>query len=81
MFDTVLEFMKLEKIEIGGIKGKMLSAQGVLIHEEFQEYFAHFATQVRMIWTLDQDERKKDGELEKDKKEESQTKRQTGRLT
>jgi dynein heavy chain len=45
LFDTVLEFMKLEKIEIGGIKGKMLSAQGVLIHEEFQEYFAHFATQ------------------------------------
>ena len=38
--------MKLEKIEIGGIKGKMLSAQGVLIHEEFQEYYAHFATQV-----------------------------------
>jgi predicted small integral membrane protein len=32
----------LEKVEIGGIKGKMLSHQVVEIFEEFTEYFAVF---------------------------------------
>lgn len=37
-----MEFCKLEKVEIGGIKGKMLSHQVVQIFEEFMEYFAVF---------------------------------------
>ena len=42
LFSTAIEFCKLEKVEIGGIKGKMLSHQVVEIFEEFTEYFAVF---------------------------------------
>ena len=35
-------FMKLEKVEIGGIKGKQLSQSVVTIYEEFQEVFKIF---------------------------------------
>lgn len=41
--DTALEFMKLEKIELGGVQGKSLSAQVVSVHEEFQEQYKVFA--------------------------------------
>jgi dynein heavy chain len=37
-----MEFLKLEKIEFGGIKGKVLSAQTVQIFEEFQELYKVF---------------------------------------
>ena len=37
-----MEFMKLEKIEFGGIKGKMLSSQVVQIFEEFNELYKLF---------------------------------------
>ena len=37
-----MEFSKLEKVELGGIKGKMLSHQVVEIFEEFSECFAVF---------------------------------------
>ena len=40
--ETAMEFMKLEKIEFGGIKGKMLSAQVVQIFEEFNELYKVF---------------------------------------
>lgn len=40
--ETVMEFMKLEKIEFGGIKGKMLSSQVVQIFEEFNELYKVF---------------------------------------
>ena len=40
--ETVLEFMKLEKIELGGIKGKMLSQQVVDIFEAFQAEYKVF---------------------------------------
>ena len=43
LFETTIEFMKLEKIELGGIKGKMLSAQVVQIFDEFNELFKVFA--------------------------------------
>ena len=33
-----MEFMKLEKIEIGGVKGKSLSSQVIKIYEEFQDF-------------------------------------------
>lgn len=37
-----MEFAKLEKVELGGIKGKMLSHQVVEIFGEFNEIFAVF---------------------------------------
>ena len=40
--ETAMEFMKLEKIEFGGIKGKMLSSQVVQIFEEFNELYKVF---------------------------------------
>ncbi len=45
LMDTVTEFMKLEKIEFGGIKGKMLSAQVVGMFEEFTELYKVFTEQ------------------------------------
>ena len=39
---TTIEFFKLEKIEFGGIKGKMLSGEIVTQYEEFQELFKVF---------------------------------------
>lgn len=37
LFDTYVEFLKLEKTEMGGMKGKMLGQQVEKIHEEFLE--------------------------------------------
>ena len=37
-----MEFAKLEKVELGGIKGKMLSHQVVEIFTEFNEIFSVF---------------------------------------
>ncbi|XP_062567134.1 dynein beta chain, ciliary-like [Saccostrea cucullata] len=42
LMETALEFMKLEKVELGGIKGKLLSQQVVQLHEEFQEQYGVF---------------------------------------
>ncbi|XP_070581054.1 dynein beta chain, ciliary-like isoform X2 [Ptychodera flava] len=42
LFETTIEFLKLEKTEMGGMKGRMLSAQVVQIFEEFQEYVKVF---------------------------------------
>ncbi|XP_077869744.1 dynein beta chain, ciliary-like [Saccoglossus kowalevskii] len=43
LFETTMEFLKLEKTEMGGMKGRMLSAQVVQIFEEFQEYVKVFS--------------------------------------
>lgn len=43
-FKTVLEFQKLEKIEIGGMKGRVLSLQIREISAEFEAYFHSFAS-------------------------------------
>ena len=40
--ECALEFSKLEKIELGGIKGKVLSQQVVNIFEEFQAQYKVF---------------------------------------
>ena len=40
--ETVLEFMKIEKVELGGIKGKVLSQQVVNIFEAFQAQYQVF---------------------------------------
>ena len=42
LFVTTIEFFKLEKIEFGGIKGKMLSGEIVTQYEEFQELYKVF---------------------------------------
>ena len=46
-----MEFSKLEKVEIGGMKGKVLSHDVVQIFTEFSEYFSVFAN--RNYDTLD----------------------------
>ncbi|KAG8040920.1 hypothetical protein G9C98_001908, partial [Cotesia typhae] len=43
LFRTVLEFSKLEKIEIGGILGRSLSLRIVAVVKEFQSLFASFS--------------------------------------
>ena len=40
--ETAMEFMKLEKIEFGGHKGKMLSTQVVQIFDEFNDHYKIF---------------------------------------
>ncbi|KAG5897820.1 hypothetical protein JTB14_011820 [Gonioctena quinquepunctata] len=42
-FDTVLEFNKLEKVEIGGIKGRTLSSRVSGVFHEFQQCFSIFS--------------------------------------
>lgn len=41
-FHTVLEFTKLEKIEIGGIKGRVLSGRVTNISADFQNELTEF---------------------------------------
>ncbi|XP_066247509.1 dynein beta chain, ciliary [Euwallacea similis] len=42
-FTTVMEFNKLEKVEIGGLKGRLLSARVSAVYAEFQQCYAIFA--------------------------------------
>jgi len=42
MLQNAVEFMKLEKVEYAGIKGKKLSAQTVAIYDEFNEMYKTF---------------------------------------
>lgn len=42
--ETAMEFLKLEKIELGGIKGKQLSAQVIQLFEEFNAVYNTFTT-------------------------------------
>ncbi|KAH1023596.1 hypothetical protein HUJ04_012770 [Dendroctonus ponderosae] len=42
-FNTVLEFSKLEKVEIGGIKGRTLSSRVITVYSEFQQCYSTFA--------------------------------------
>lgn len=44
LFYTVLEFSKLEKVEVGGILGRSLSARIVSVYKEFQQLFTAFTT-------------------------------------
>ncbi|CAG5123285.1 unnamed protein product, partial [Candidula unifasciata] len=43
LMETALEFYKLEKIELGGIQGKQLSAQVLAVHTEFCEQYKVFS--------------------------------------
>ena len=42
-FKTADQFLKLEKVEIGGIRGKDLSSRIFHIYEEFKEQFTYFS--------------------------------------
>lgn len=42
-FNTIMEFNKLEKIEIGGIKGRTLSSRITGVSQEFQQCFSMFS--------------------------------------
>ncbi|XP_050294546.1 dynein beta chain, ciliary-like [Anthonomus grandis grandis] len=42
ILQTFIEFTKLEKVEIGGIKGRYLSAKCLDIFEEFNKAYTHF---------------------------------------
>lgn len=42
-FNTVLEFSKLERIEIGGMKGKILSARVSAVSTEFHQHMSTFS--------------------------------------
>lgn len=49
LFDTVMEFSKLEKIEIGGVMGRSLSARIVGVYKEFQQLFAAFSSRANDV--------------------------------
>ena len=42
LFKTAQDFLRLEKVEIGGVKGKALSGKVVKIFEDFREEFEKF---------------------------------------
>ena len=42
LFDTIVEFNRLEKVEVGGTKGKILSSQVAQIFAEFTTAFSGF---------------------------------------
>lgn len=43
LFKTAIDLLRLEKVEIGGVKGKALSSKVVKIFEEFKEEFEKFS--------------------------------------
>ena len=45
LFKTASDLLRLEKVEIGGVKGKALSIHVVKIFEEFKEEFEKFGNQ------------------------------------
>ncbi|XP_077291064.1 dynein heavy chain at 93AB [Arctopsyche grandis] len=59
-FHTVLEFMKLEKIEIGGLKGRVLSARITGVSQEFSVLFAALASKTYDVLDPDDDTFDKD---------------------
>ena len=42
-FRTAQQFLKLEKVEMGGIRGKALSTRIIVVHEEFKELYQVFS--------------------------------------
>ena len=43
MFQSAIDFLRLEKVEIGGVKGKALSGRVLQIFEEFKTEFEKFS--------------------------------------
>lgn len=55
-FSTVIEFLKLEKVEIGGLKGRQLSSKITTIFADFNQHFSSFASKTYDV--LDPDDSK-----------------------
>uniref|UniRef100_T1IU37 Dynein beta chain, ciliary n=1 Tax=Strigamia maritima TaxID=126957 RepID=T1IU37_STRMM len=55
MFEVAIEFVKLERVELGGIKGRVLSAMVADIYTEFMEIYNVFAN--KSYDSLDLDEK------------------------
>jgi dynein heavy chain len=43
LFRSAIDFLRLEKVEFGGVKGKALSTKVFKIFEEFKEEFEKFS--------------------------------------
>ena len=43
LFHSSIDFLRLEKVEIGGVKGKALSARVFKIFEEYKDEFEKFS--------------------------------------
>lgn len=54
-FSTVIEFLKLEKVEIGGLKGRQLSGRITVIFTEFNQFFAAFSSKTYDVLDPDED--------------------------
>ncbi|TMW50187.1 hypothetical protein DOY81_004746 [Sarcophaga bullata] len=61
-FFTVIEFLKLEKVEIGGLRGRQLSARITAVYVEFNQYFTAFASKSYDV--LDPDDHEFDVDFE-----------------
>ncbi|KAL9897380.1 dynein heavy chain at 93AB [Glossina fuscipes fuscipes] len=59
-FHTVTEFLKLEKVEIGGLRGRQLSTRITAVYVEFNQYFTAFASKSYDVLDPDDDEFIKD---------------------
>ncbi|NXO27701.1 DYH9 protein, partial [Cisticola juncidis] len=55
LLTTALDLAQLEKIELGGMKGKALGQQVLQMHEEFQESFQDAFTELRNCCSLPQE--------------------------
>lgn len=62
-FCTVIEFLKLEKVEIGGLKGRQLSSKITSIYVEFNHYFTAFASKTYDVLDPDDPTFNKDFEI------------------
>lgn len=54
-FCTVIEFLKLEKVEIGGLKGRQLSSKITAIYVDFNQHFTSFAAKTYDVLDPDDD--------------------------
>ncbi|KAM7360514.1 dynein heavy chain at 93AB isoform 2-T2 [Cochliomyia hominivorax] len=61
-FFTVIEFLKLEKVEIGGLRGRQLSTRITAVYIEFNQYFTAFASKSYDV--LDPDDHEFDVDFE-----------------
>lgn len=56
LFDTVQDYLKLERIEIAGLKGKSLLTMVENIYEEFLKLYQHFAELPYEVLTPEEEE-------------------------
>lgn len=62
-FCTVIEFLKLEKVEIGGLKGRQLSSKITAIYVDFNQHFTSFAAKTYDVLDPDDDTFNQDFEI------------------